>query len=79
MMDTWDTIEYVCLSRIYALIPRKTDDAGWVWLKKIWRVVDYRPFVYLGLLESYTYFDKKPDISLFSHKNSNPPAGERRG
>ena len=51
-------IDYVYESRWYAWHPVRTDK-GWVWLKYVTKIVDERPLVYCGLLETTEYIDNQ--------------------
>lgn len=48
--------DYITEDYWFAWRPVKTQNAGWVWLKRVRRIIDERPEVYLGLLTEYSYF-----------------------
>jgi len=47
--------DYVKKTKWFAWRPVITDCGKFVWLKTIFRTVDDRPLVYLGLSTEYTY------------------------
>ena len=47
--------EYVHKHKWFAWYPVKTIEGVWVWWDYVTKVVDERPLVYCGLLESITY------------------------
>lgn len=48
----------------YAWLPTKTEDEGWVWFRRVIRVTDERPEIYIGLLPSITYWCKHENMYL---------------
>ena len=48
-------LDYIYIDKWFAWKPVKTINFGWVWLKKLTRIIDERPLVYLGLLTEVTY------------------------
>lgn len=47
--------DYIKTHDWFAILPVKTENAGWVWLKWVKRTVDDRPVQYLGLTPTITY------------------------
>jgi len=47
--------KYITTSRWFAILPVKTKNCGWVWLRMVDKTVDVRPVQYLGLLPEITY------------------------
>lgn len=54
-LDTAD--QYIHKSWIFAWLPTRTTNAGWVWLTPISKIVDERPKIYFGLKPQITYFN----------------------
>lgn len=47
--------DYVTTSNWFAILPVKTENDGWVWLKCVKKTTDERPEVYCGLLPETSY------------------------
>jgi hypothetical protein len=59
--DMCEDCNYISEGRLpvdkwFALLPVKTVNSGWIWLKIVDRICDDRPEKYLGLLPTYTYY-----------------------
>ena len=61
--------DYINLEPWFAWKPVKTEE-GWVWLIWIYRIIDDRPLVYLGLMEEYHYYTNKDKADEFKLYNT---------
>jgi len=48
--------EMITINKWFAYYPVLTDNAGFVWLKKVDRKIDRNDKYFLGLLPRYSYF-----------------------
>jgi len=51
--------KYIEISTWFAILPVRLETGKWKWLCLVEKIVDYRPWQYLGLLEETIYRELK--------------------
>ena len=52
--------DHVTITKPYCIFAR-TEDAGFIWLDRVWKMLDHRYEKYLGLTPLRTYQKSKPE------------------